>query len=67
MKTLYMVSALGSDVVFFWAESSGEAKEIFWAWAHEDGIEHEDRTPCEATRVWADNKEMAYRGYVVKE
>lgn len=62
MKTLFHVHALLGDLnLFFWAESPTEAKEL----ARQQGVDRD--IEIFADRVWANNINMKYRGYVVQK
>ena len=62
MKTLYQViTPYNQGQLFFWAESEEEALEL----AHQQGLGRE--LEARAERVWANNVNLEYRGYVVEK
>ena len=61
MKTLYRVHCGFDDGLYFWADNADQAKEL----AYQQGMDREREAL--ADRVWANNVNTAYRGYVVQE
>ena len=62
MKTLYHVHfMLGDTNLFFWADSPEQSREL----AYQQGVDRD--LEMSVDRVWANNINMAYRGYVVQE
>lgn len=57
--TLFKVHALYNIECFYWAERADDAKKMYIEQNHPD-------TPVLAERVWADNDDLRYRGYVVE-
>ena len=61
MKTLFRVYYAVGDGMYFWANNSEQAEEM----AYQQGMDRE--RPVLVDRVWANNINLKYRGYVVQE
>lgn len=62
MKTLYQIRHPWSDgTLFYWADSEEQALEM----AYQQGMSR-DIEDIHADRVWANNANSEYRGYVVE-
>ena len=58
--TLFKVRHIWGDDYFYWAESSEEAKEMYLKQGAPKDIE------ILVERVWANNEDPKYRGYIVQ-
>lgn len=63
--TLFKVNTLWGSDYYFWAESGEDAKQMFIEQGCLKGYLKDARVQVE--RVWANNTDSRYRGYVVQE